>query len=308
MRIASISAGPSARHVGCVVGEYVIDLTEAAAAAGAAASPAERSYFDSVESLIAAGAEGLAVARSVLESVGDAAEHRTKLDNARLLSPLHYPSQVVAVGRNYSEHASEASVDLPELPRLFSKLPSTVIGDGDAIVKPARTSQLDWEVELAVVIGRSARRVPVEQALDYVFGYTILNDVSARDIQFSKPEQLTLAKNFRTFSPIGAWIVTADEIPDPSAVTIRTFIDGELMQSSAGESMIFDIPALISFMSEVTDLSQGDVISTGTPSGVGIFREPPVFLQEGTQIFMDMLHGDETLCRLANHVVAEPTS
>ena len=255
-----------------------------------------------MEDLAHAGPEGLATCERLFEQAVDQSDLRYSLDSVELGPPLRYPSQIVAIGRNYADHTSEARAALPELPRLFAKWPSTVVGPGADILKPSRTAQLDWEVELAVVMGRHTRAVPPAEALNAVFGYTILNDVSARDIQFSKPEQLTLAKNFRTFTPLGGSLVTADEVPDPGSVTVRSWLNGTLMQDSSTKYLIFDVPSLISFVSNVTDLYPGDIISTGTPSGVGYFRDPPVFLNDGDQLRMQLLLGDDVLCELTNPV------
>lgn len=288
MRIASIRQPDGSTHVALVTDRGVVDVTEAGGG-----DP----LLGSVESVVQSGNAGLAACQS--HAGGPAAS----LDEVTFAPPLRAPAQIVAIGRNYRDHAAEATIELPELPRLFCKWPSTVVGNGIAIQKPTRTDQLDWEVELAVVIGKPASRVSKEDALDHVFGYTILDDVSARDIQFSKPEQLTLGKNYRTFTPLGSWIVTADEVPDPTSVGLRSWVNNELMQDSSSKYLIFDIPTLISFISEVTDLSPGDIISTGTPSGVGCFREPPIFLRHGDTVHMELSLGEKTICSLTNPVI-----
>ncbi len=291
----SRNGGP---HLGCLSGDVVLDLTAAGDSVGGAAA----AVCQSMEALVASGPQGLTTAKQLADNEGSSAKFQWGLREAHLRAPLQYPTQIFAVGRNYREHAEEAGAALPTMPRLFPKWPSTVIGPGAPVIKPARTKQLDWEVEFAVVIGRDASFVPAAEALEYVFGYTILNDVSARDIQFSKPEQLTLAKNFRTFAPLGGWILTRDEIPNPAEVTIRSWINDVLMQDSTTEYLIFDVPTLVSFISEVTDLHPGDIISTGTPSGVGCFREPPIYLNDGDEIKMQLSRNEELLCELSNPV------
>ncbi|MDA8330307.1 MAG: fumarylacetoacetate hydrolase family protein [Candidatus Dormibacteraeota bacterium] len=288
----------SAAHLGCLSGDVVIDLTAAGHSVGGAAA----TVCQSMDALVKSGAEGLGIAKQVVEKEGSNPKLRTGLQDVYLRAPLPYPNQIFAVGRNYREHAEEAGAALPTMPRLFPKWPSTVIGPGAAVIKPSRTEQLDWEVELAVVIGRDASFVSAERALDHVFGYTILNDVSARDIQFSKPEQLTLAKNFRTFAPLGGWILTRDEVPNPGKLSVRSWVNGALMQDSTTEYLIFDVPTLVSFISEVTDLHPGDIISTGTPSGVGCFREPPIYLNDGDVMKMQLAQNDQVLCELINQV------
>lgn len=202
------------------------------------------------------------------------------LASARLLAPLHNAGKVIAIGRNYRDHLDEGAISLPKWPKLFTKFVSNVIGPDDPIVRPTLTQQLDYEVELAVVIGKRASKVPVDTAMDYVSGYTIINDVSARDIQFAD-EQLTLGKNFDTFCPMGPSVATIDELPDPAAINLSLKLNGEVMQSSSTEYLIFPIPYLVAFTSYVMTLHPGDVFMTGTPAGVGCFRDPPVWLRPG---------------------------
>lgn len=222
------------------------------------------------------------------------------LDEVTILPPL-YPGKTIAIGRNYREHAAEGDAELPRWPRLFPKWSSSIIADGESIVKPATTDALDWEVELAVVIGRPASRVAESDALDHVAGYTILNDVSARDIQFDKPEQLALAKNYRTFAPFGPWIATADEFTALDEIRLRTWVNDVLKQDGNTRDLIFTVPYLISFVSSVMDLEPGDVISTGTPAGVGAFRTPPEALQAGDEIRMTL----DDVIELRNDVIEE---
>ena len=185
----------------------------------------------------------------------------------------------------------------PEEPFIFAKLPSGVIGPGDPIVKPAQTEQLDYEVELAVVIGRTMRDVVAERALEHVAGYTIMNDVSARDVQF-RNNQITLGKNFDTFAPMGPCVLTADEVPDPSRLRLRAWVNGELRQDETAAGMIFGIPELLARLSAAMTLEPGDVVSTGTPAGVGVFRQPPVFLQPGDVVTLEI----DGIGRLENQV------
>lgn len=294
MRLASIRTGGD-RHLALVAGDVVHDLTAAS----------KEPLFASVESVLEGGDAGLDRVRSLAEQVVSRGDHVTARSETLFAPPLANPSQVLAVGRNYLDHANEVNADLPELPRIFPKWPSTVIGDGEPIVRPSLTSQMDWEVELAVVIGRHASHVSEEDALDHVFGYTILNDISARDLQASKPEQLALGKNFRTFTPMGAWICLTDEVPDPRELELRTWRNGELMQEASTSLLIFDVKQLISFLSRVLDLRPGDVISTGTPAGIGWFRNPPTFLDAGDRLRMTISRAGEDICELANPVTSE---
>lgn len=223
---------------------------------------------------------------------------RHQVDAVRLQAPLPDAGKILAVGRNYRDHVDEADIALPEYPKVFTKFDTTVIGDGDAIVRPTMTSQLDYEVEVAAVIGRVARMVPLEDAMDVVAGYTAANDVSARDIQFSD-EQLVLGKNFDTFCPMGPVLTTRDEMPDPRAIGLSLRLNGEVMQESSTAYLIFSIPYIVSFLSYVMTLNPGDVILTGTPSGVGCFRTPPVWLEPG-DVVETTVDGVGTL---TNHVV-----
>lgn len=204
------------------------------------------------------------------------------------ISPIPRPGKIIAVGRNYRQHADEEAAALPAAPLLFAKLPSAVVGDGAAITwSGALTSQVDYEAELAVVIGRRARDVPVERALDHVLGYTCLNDVSARDLQV-RDGQWTRAKSLDTFCPIGPRIVTADEIPDPGALRIQCRVNGEVRQDASTAELVHDVRALIAYCSRSFTLEPGDVVATGTPAGVGAFREPPVFLADGDVVEVEI--------------------
>lgn len=213
---------------------------------------------------------------------------RELVASPRLLAPLLRPSKIVAVGRNYREHAAEEGVDVPAIPLLFAKFPSAIIGPGDEIRWPAQlTDSVDYEAELAVVIGKTARDVPVETALEHVFGYTCLNDVSARDLQFGDG-QWVRAKSIDTFCPIGPVVVTSDEIPDPQALGIRCRVNGELLQEASTNQMYFTVAEIISYCSRSFTLEPGDLIATGTPSGVGVFRKPPLYLGDGDVVTVEI--------------------
>ena len=216
-----------------------------------------------------------------------ASGQRDRLDEARLLPPL-IPGKILAIGRNYLAHARELNNEVPAQPLVFAVMPSAVIGDGDLIEWDGRlTSQVDWEGELAVVIGKTARRIAREDALDYVFGYTAANDVSARDLQASD-KQWVRAKGLDTFCPIGPVIATADEIPDPQNLRIVTTVDGIEKQNGSTANMIFDVRFLIEYLSAAFTLHPGDMILTGTPSGVGKAQNPPQFLGDGSLVSVDI--------------------
>jgi 5-carboxymethyl-2-hydroxymuconate isomerase len=209
------------------------------------------------------------------------------LASLRLLAPVR-PGKVVAVGRNYREHAAEESAALPPAPLLFAKFPSSLVGDGATITwSAALSAQVDYEAELAVVIGRPARNVSVDDALDHVLGYSCLNDISARDLQVSDG-QWTRAKSLDTFCPMGPWLVTADEVPDPGALRVRCRVNGEPRQDASTAELVHGIAELIAFCSRSFTLEPGDVIATGTPGGVGAFRDPPVFLADGDTVEVEI--------------------
>jgi 2-keto-4-pentenoate hydratase/2-oxohepta-3-ene-1,7-dioic acid hydratase in catechol pathway len=212
------------------------------------------------------------------------------LSSVELLAPVPRPGKIVAAGVNYATHAAEGKRDAPDHPVLFAKLPTSVIGHGAEIRwSPELTQAVDFEAELAVVIGKTCRRVDESAALAYVAGYTCLNDVSARDLQYSD-KQFVRAKSLDTFCPIGPWLVTADEITDPQALRVRCLVNGEVMQDASTAEMIFGVAALVSFCSQAFTLEPGDVIATGTPSGVGWFRDPKRLLKDGDEVVIDIEH------------------
>lgn len=213
-----------------------------------------------------------------IRSLEEGAAYR--LDEVKLLSPLTDPEKIICIGLNYHDHVIESNMQVPKVPVLFPKYNNCLIGQDDEVVIPSEVTQCDYEVELAVVIGKTAKKVPLENAMDYVFGYTVLNDVSARDIQLNEP-QWTRGKAIDGFAPTGPWIVTADEIDNPGNLGISLTLNGETMQNSNTKELIFDIPYLVSFLSNTITLHPGDIISTGTPPGVGMGKKPQVWLKHG---------------------------
>jgi 2-keto-4-pentenoate hydratase/2-oxohepta-3-ene-1,7-dioic acid hydratase in catechol pathway len=231
-------------------------------------------------------------ALGVLQAAYRAADQpETAAVNAvELLAPVPRPGKIVAAGVNYATHAAEGNRAAPDHPVLFAKLPTSVIGQGAEIRwSPELTQAVDFEAELAVVIGRTCRRTDESEALAYVAGYTCLNDVSARDLQYSD-KQFVRAKSLDTFCPMGPWLVTADEIADPQALRVRCLVNGEVMQDASTAEMIFGVAALVSFCSQAFTLEPGDVIATGTPSGVGWFRDPKRMLRDGDEVVIDIEH------------------
>ncbi len=278
MKLVTYSTGINAR-LGALINEHVIDLT-------VPNMPA------SMLDLIKAGPEAwLAIADQLPASHAAA----LPLSSIKLLAPLPNPSKIIAIGLNYLDHCREQNVPVPERPLMFAKYAAAISGpDEDIVWDPALTQQVDYEVELAVVIGRRARHVSEAEALKHVFGYTIINDVSARDLQFADG-QWVRAKSLDTFCPMGPVIVTADEIPDPQVLPIRCLVNGQPLQDSSTSEMVFSVCQLISSLSRSFTLEPGDVITTGTPNGVGVFRTPPIFLHDGDKVVAE-IDGIGQLC------------
>jgi 2-keto-4-pentenoate hydratase/2-oxohepta-3-ene-1,7-dioic acid hydratase in catechol pathway len=225
---------------------------------------------------------------------------RIPLTEVTLEAPIQRPPRIFAIGLNYQRHAVESNMALPAFPVVFFKLSSSVIGTGAPIVLPKLSTEPDYEAEFAFVIGKPGYQIPAASAMDYVFGYTIVNDVSARDIQLST-SQWSLGKSFPTFTPIGPAITTADEVPDPHNLDISLAIGGETLQSSSTSDLIFKIPALIAYISSITSFEAGDIVSTGTPEGVGLGRTPKRWLKPNEEIVVSI----EKLGQLRNRTIAE---
>jgi acylpyruvate hydrolase len=221
------------------------------------------------------------------------------LDAVRMVAPVPAPAKVVCVGRNYAEHAAETGSAVPTEPQLFAKWANAVIGTGVDVILPPITNALDYEAELVVVIGKTARRVAEEHALEHVFGYTCGNDISARDLQFGDTQWIR-GKALDTFAPMGPWIVTTDEIPDPQRLGIRCEVNGETRQEDTTAHMIFSVARIIAFITEAITLSPGDVIYTGTPSGVGHGRTPPSYLKDGDTMRVEI----DRIGAITNRVVS----
>jgi len=222
------------------------------------------------------------------------------LNAVQLLAPIPSPRKFICVGLNYRDHAAETKLEIPKIPTIFSKFWNTVIGPGEAIVLPKNSTRPDYEAEFAFVIGQGGRHISRDDWAEHVFGYTIVNDVSARDFQMATSQWL-MGKTFDTFGPMGPHIVTADEIADPHALDIALSIGGETLQSSNTGELIFKIPELVEFISSVMTLEPGDIVSTGTPAGVGFARKPPRFLKPGDEVVIRIAGIGE----LRNPVVAE---
>jgi 2,4-didehydro-3-deoxy-L-rhamnonate hydrolase len=254
--------GGHGSHAGVFDGEKVACLTEA----GLAASVLEivsggKAAFDRVKS-------------------GLAGAPRYQLAEVTLEAPIR-PGKVLCSGINYKGHAAEnPNAKMPTEPFFFAKLPTSVVGPDVGVAKPPETEQMDYEVEFAVVIGKALHKAAEAEVMQAIFGYTLLNDISARDVQF-KDNQITIGKNFAGFAPIGPCIVTADAMPHPDAVALKARVNGRTLQDGSTSDWLFPLPRLISFLSRYVPLEPGDIVSTGTPAGVGIFQKPPVFMKPG---------------------------
>lgn len=287
MKLAQFKREPAGpQRLGVLIDDKLIDIAELARALRrAGGGPPEWLYTaNGTKKVIQQGASALADIRELISSAGPGFsllidEVGLEVDAAIYLPPV-LPGKILAIGRNYVDHAIEQGEEPPKTPLLFNKLLNSLSAHEAPIVLPAISEKVDYEAELAVVIGKRATRVSEAEALNYVFGYTPLNDVSGRDLQFADG-QWTRGKGLDGFAPLGPFVTTRDEIPDVHDLKIEGRLNGEVMQSSNTGKMIFKIPYLISYLSQGITLEPGDVIATGTPEGVGIFRDPPVLLKDG---------------------------
>jgi 2-keto-4-pentenoate hydratase/2-oxohepta-3-ene-1,7-dioic acid hydratase in catechol pathway len=254
--------------------------------------------FDSMLDVIEAAAQD----PKKIQSLVDASTPDTaySLGTVKLLAPIPKPRKLICVGLNYRDHAIETGAAIPNVPTIFNKFATAVIAPGDNIVLPKVSKKPDYEAEFAFVVGKGGRHISADNWKNHVFGYTIVNDVSARDYQLATTQWL-MGKTFDTFAPMGPWIVTADAIQDPHNLDISLDINGETLQHSNTRELIFKIPDLLAFLSSVFTLEPGDIVSTGTPSGVGMARNPPRFLQPGDDVAVKIA----AIGELRNPVVAE---
>ncbi|MGY1690750.1 fumarylacetoacetate hydrolase family protein [Geodermatophilus sp. SYSU D01105] len=286
MRLVSF-AGEGGVRLGVETAAGVVDVR--AAAPGAPAT---------VRELIAAGPEALEDLRQAVDSATDA----VPIEQLRLAAAVPDPGKIICVGLNYSKHAAEGGQPVPERPIYFAKFQNSLAGSGEDVVIPAATSRADYEVELVAVIGRRARKLSPEQALDAVFGYATGNDLSARELQM-RSSQWTYGKAIDGFAPLGPYLVTADEVPDPQALDLQCWVNGELRQSSNTRDMVFSVADLVSDLSQVMTLEPGDVVYTGTPEGVVMGMADPVWLQPGDEVVCEV----QGLGRLVTRLVADST-
>ncbi|MGA8030200.1 MAG: fumarylacetoacetate hydrolase family protein [Bryobacteraceae bacterium] len=280
MRLVTFKFGGQARP-GVISGEdTVVDLSSIG--------------FSTLIEYIESGSEGRAKAEDISN------KDRHPLAMVELLAPIPKPRKLICVGLNYRDHAEETGAQIPAVPTIFNKFATAVIGPGASVVLPRVSKTPDYEAEFAFVIGRGGRRIAPENWADHVFGYTIVNDVTARDYQRATTQWL-MGKTFDTFAPMGPWIVSADEIPDPHNLDVQMEINGETLQDSNTRELIFKIPDLIAYLSSVFTLEPGDIVSTGTPAGVGFARKPPRYLRAGDEMVVKV----HSIGELRNPVVAE---
>jgi acylpyruvate hydrolase len=285
-------------RLGAVMDDHVLDLHKACEVYfaerghGKPRVMAQALCPPSMVEFLQGGDEAMELARHLLAEFRDyVGTPRVKKDFAErriivprrglgLAAPVPRPGKILCLGMNYRDHAEEAGEDIPEVPVVFTKSPDSVIGPGDPILLPKVSDQVDYAIEFAFVMGRRAKDVPDGSAMEYVAGYTIFHDVSARDYQLST-SQWYIGKAFDTFGPMGPCLVTRDDVPDPHALALELRLNGRIMQSSNTRNLIFGVPRLVAYLSSVMTLDPGDVVATGTPGGAGIYLNPPRFLQPG---------------------------
>jgi acylpyruvate hydrolase len=291
-------------RAGMVIGDEVLDLTRYLESFPLPGDDSVSYRLKDALDAYSRGMEKLQKVKGLVEEESEAQLCRQTgalipLTDVKLNPPVVGPSKILAVGLNYAAHAAEQAAKLPESPLIFSKCTTALIGPNDSIRLPRISDMIDYEAELAIVIGKEARSVSRDRAMEYIAGFTIMNDVTARDLQ-KRERQWARAKGLDTFAPCGPWLVTPDETGDPGALDIELRVNGEIRQRSNTSDLIYDIPTLIEFISQDLTLRPGDIISTGTPSGVGVFLDPPVFLKAGDQIEIKI----ERIGTLSNTVAA----
>ena len=287
MKLVRFSVNGQPPRVGALQGDRIADLQ-----ASLAASLGRRGVVRAQEIAAAlvpnstrAFLEGGPAAQEAVSSITEWVT--VPAGSARLHAPINDPGKFICIGLNYRDHAEEAGQPMPKEPPIFAKWNNAILDPGEPILRARGSKQLDWEVELGVVIGRTARHVSREQALDYVYGYTIINDVSARDFQFLTSQWMA-GKIPETYAPVGPYIGDRSEIPDPHVLSLKTWVNGTQMQNGNTKTLIFDVRYLVSYLSGLITLQPGDLIATGTPPGVGFAKKPPVFMQSGDVCRMEI--------------------
>jgi 2-keto-4-pentenoate hydratase/2-oxohepta-3-ene-1,7-dioic acid hydratase in catechol pathway len=273
-------------RIGLAKEDEILDLWEMAA------QDKTKNFFPSMEELLSMDGPSFEMTKKLVKESPINAQKPVQI-----LAPLMRPSKIICLGKNYLGHVKETKASVPANPILFPKFSTSIIASGEPIVLPEFSQAVDYEIELAVIIGRKARKIPPEEVFSYIAGYTIANDITARDIQ-REDGQWTRGKSLDTFLPLGPFLVTTDEISDPQNLTMQLQLNSEVMQEGSTADMIFPIPEILSFISEGITLLPGDIILTGTPPGVGFARDPPIFLKSGDRLELEI----EGLGRLCNPV------
>jgi 2-keto-4-pentenoate hydratase/2-oxohepta-3-ene-1,7-dioic acid hydratase in catechol pathway len=287
MKLAAFSF-QSEQHIGVIQGEDAISLTLLGG----------DQFPKCLKSFIEKSDELLPLAGKLMEQ-NENREAVFPVSDVKILPPIPFPEKIICVGLNYLDHCRETGMEPPASPVIFSKYANAIVGHNDAVEIPINSNEVDFEAELAVVIGKEAKQISEEEAEEYVFGYTIMNDVSARDLQF-KDGQWSRGKTADTFAPTGPLIVTKEEAGDPHNLAISLELNGEVMQDSNTANLIFSVPQIISFLSQSMTLKPGDIIATGTPPGVGMGRTPKVWLKDGDRMSITI----ENIGTLSNYVIA----
>jgi len=296
MKIVRFSQDGHAPRLGCLMAdERVLDLAASCAAhlhgkaVVRAAAIAAALFPQSTRGFLEGGVATQDMLAAMMEAAraGKFQPVTARLGEVRLHAPIVDPGKFICIGLNYKDHAAETGNPAPKEPPIFPKWVNAILDPGDPILRPRGEKTLDWEVELGVVIGRTARYVTKDQALDHVYGYTIINDVSARDFQFVTT-QWGAGKIGDTLAPVGPYIADRAEIPDPHVLDLKTWVNGTLMQDGTTRNFIFDVRYIVSYLSNIMTLSPGDLIATGTPAGVGFSRKPPIVLQPGDTVRLEI--------------------
>ncbi len=287
MKLVRFSHNGLTPRLGALEGDHVVDLQASLAATFARRGVvrAQEIAATLVPQSTRAFLEGGAAAQDAVASITERITHPAS--SVRLHAPIADPGKFICIGLNYRDHAEETNNPIPKEPPIFPKWSTAIVDPGEPVLRPRGSTQLDWEVELGVVIGRTARFVPREEALDYVWGYTIINDISARDFQFLTT-QWAAGKIADTFAPVGPYIADGKEIPDPHVLDLKTFVNGKQMQRGNTRTFIFNVNYLVSYLSGLMTLSPGDLIATGTPPGVGLAMKPPVFMHPGDVVRVEI--------------------
>ncbi len=272
-------------RVGAVIDEWIVD------------SFGDKNIPESMIEFLTLGATAIQMMQALINS----GNFRIELKQVKLNSPVPKPEKYLGISLNYADHIAETGRDQPQYPSFFTKQSSCIIGDGDTIYQPKVSDKLDYEGELAFVIGKRCRHVPVDKANQVIAGFTIANDISVRDWQMHSPTMM-IGKSFDTAGPLGPWIVTSDELNDPHNLTIKTWVDDELRQNASTNEMIFNCHEIIAYLSQAMTLNPGDIITTGTPSGVGVKMKPRGYLKPGQTVRVEI----EGIGALTNIVKAEP--